>query len=187
MSVANSYARALLEAAKDANTSSEVIDQMESHMDSLVSLIDQSREMRVALIAPVTTLKEKISLVQELATSLKWPSLFREFIVLLLKKKRLVLIKDIRDAFGSVKLTQEGGVSGRLVAAEPIGDADVATLVKAFSQKLGKKVAFRVSTDSSLLAGIKVTVNGVTYDGSLRSQLQKLRDGFVAGLPGANT
>ena len=53
---------------------------------------------------------------------------------------------------------------------------DVEALAKAFGKKLNKRVAFHVSTDPSLLAGMKVTVNGVTYDGTLRSQLQKLRD-----------
>ena len=35
-----------------------------------------------------------------------------------------------------------------------------------------------------ILAGMKVTVNGVTYDGTLRSQLQKLRDQVAMGVTG---
>jgi F0F1-type ATP synthase delta subunit len=41
---------------------------------------------------------------------------------------------------------------------------------------LGRKVAFRVSTDPSLLAGVRVTVSGVTYDGTLKAQLEQLKD-----------
>jgi F0F1-type ATP synthase delta subunit len=67
-----------------------------------------------------------------------------------------------------------------------LAEADIDTLTKAFSQKLGKKVAFRVAIDPSLLAGMKVTVNGVTYDGTLRSQIHKLRDHLAAGLPRAH-
>jgi F0F1-type ATP synthase delta subunit len=67
-----------------------------------------------------------------------------------------------------------------------MNEADVKNLAKAFSEKLGKRVAFQSSTEPALLAGLKVTVNGVTYDGTLRSQIQKLRDYFVAGLPGAH-
>jgi F-type H+-transporting ATPase subunit delta len=87
----------------------------------------------------------------------------------------------ILESYNSVRLLAEGGVPGRLVAAEPVSDQDVQGLAQAFSKKLGKKVAFQVSTDPSLLAGMKVTVNGVTYDGTLRSQLQRLRDRLVAG------
>ncbi len=88
----------------------------------------------------------------------------------------------MREAFHVIRLAAEGGVAGRLEVAEVISEADVSQLAKAFSEKFGKKVAFRVSQDPSLLAGIKVTVNGVTYDGTLRAQIQKLRDRVADGL-----
>jgi F-type H+-transporting ATPase subunit delta len=88
---------------------------------------------------------------------------------------------EIRNAYRSVRLEAEGGVSGRLVSADPLSESDIKGLADAFQRKLGKPVAFRVSTDPSLLAGMKVIVNGVTYDGTLKSQLQQLRDLVVAG------
>jgi len=186
MSAAKSYARALYEVAKDSGTSSEVMDQMETQMDLLQAFIAGSKDAKIALLGPITTVKEKTALIEDISQKLGFSSQLKEFLVLLARKGRLSLLSGIRDAFNSVRLTLEGGVAGRLVAAEAMGDADIGTLAKAFSHKLGKKVAFRVSTDPSLLAGMKVTVNGVTYDGTLRSQLQKLRDSFVTGLPGAH-
>jgi F-type H+-transporting ATPase subunit delta len=159
--------------------------QLEKQLDLIQSVVANSREARVALLGPVATTKEKTAIIQGLSQQLKLSQLLTGFISLLAKKDRLSILTEVRDAFSSVRLEEEGGVAGTLVAAEPMEETDVSTLVKAFSHKLGKKVAFRVSTDPSLLAGMKVTVNGVTYDGSLRSQLQKLRDCFVSGTPGA--
>lgn len=186
MSVAFSYARALYEAAKEAKVSAENLDLMEKQLETFSSVMESSRDARTALQAPVTTTKEKISLVEEISKKLGLADLTQQFLILLARKDRMSILREVRDAFNVVRLTEEGGVSGRLEAAEPMSEADIGTLTKAFSQKLGKKVAFRVSTDPSLLAGMKVTVNGVTYDGTLRSQLQKLRDRFVAGFPGAH-
>ena len=65
-----------------------------------------------------------------------------------------------------------------------MSEADVDGLAKAFTTKLGKRVSFTVASDPDLLAGVKVTVNGVTYDGTLRAQLEKLRDQFVSTTAG---
>jgi F-type H+-transporting ATPase subunit delta len=186
MSVANSYARALYQAATDKGASSEVLLQLETDMNSFDSLLSGSKEMRSALLGWVTTSREKAQIVEEFAKKMGLSEILKQFLLLLARKERMDLLSSIKDAFNSVRLEMEGGLSCSLVSADPISDSDVDILAKAFSKKLGKKVAFRVSTDPSLLAGVKVTVNGVTYDGTLRSQLQKLRDRFVAGLPGAN-
>ncbi len=186
MSVANSYAKALYEAVQERGLSAEDTQQIEAQMDLFQSMMENSKDAQVALYGPLTTAREKIEVIQEFAKKLELSQLLSEFLVLLTKKKRLSILSRIKDSFGSIRLTLDGGVAGKLVAAEPMSDVDIGTLVKVFSHKFGKKVTFRVSTDPSLLAGMKVTVNGVTYDGTLRSQLLKLRDSFVAGLPGAH-
>jgi F-type H+-transporting ATPase subunit delta len=180
MSVAHVYAKALFESVQE-QASSEGLDWVESQIDDFLRALNSSQELQIALFSPVITGREKVRLVEEISKKLSVNPWMTQFFILLVKKGRLNQLEQIKDSFNSVRLIAEGGVMGRLVAADSMSDSDVGILAKAFSQKLGKKVAFRVSTDPLLLAGMKVTVNGVTYDGSLRSQLQKLRDRFVAG------
>lgn len=183
MSVAKSYAQALFEAANANNgQSNEICNQVERQLDEVIALLEKSKEIKMALFGPVFTAKEKVTLIEEVSKKAGWIPLVSQFLVLLARKGRLSLIEEIREAFASARLLAEGGIPGRLVAADPVGEQDIEGLAKAFSQKFGKRVAFRVSTDPSLLAGMKVTVNGVTYDGTLRSQLQRLRDRMTLGV-----
>ena len=184
MSVAQSYAKALYETAAEKKASSEEFDQIENQMDQLLTLFNHSKETRVALFGPVTTAREKVAVVESIAKKMGMSPILTQFLALLARKGRLSLFHTVRDAFTNVRLSYEGGVAGQLVSADALSDSDINSLAKAFSHKLGKKVAFRVSTDPLLLAGMKVTVNGVTYDGTLRSQLHKLRDRFVTGYAG---
>lgn len=187
MSVANVYAKALLGAVSEKEAGKDLVaqyDQIETQLDAVLAAIDSSKEAQVALWSPVTNAKEKAAVVRELAAKMSLSPMIATFLVLLANKGRLSLLREVRNEFTAARLLAEGGVHGKLVSAEPIERADVDGLAKAFSKKLGKKVAFQVSTDPSLLAGMKVTVNGVTYDGTLRSQLQKLRDRFLVGLSG---
>jgi F-type H+-transporting ATPase subunit delta len=179
MSVAKAYARALFEAVADGKPAVTEFDMLEEQMGQFVTLFETSKELRTAFLAPGVSAKEKVALVQSLSQKMQLSKSLTGFLALLARKQRFVILPEIRDAFRKVRLEAEGGILGHLVSADPLESKDVEDLSRAFSQKLGRKVAFRTETDSNLLAGMKVTVNGVTYDGSLRSQLQRLRDRLV--------
>jgi F-type H+-transporting ATPase subunit delta len=124
---------------------------------------------------------QKIAIVQKLGQAMSISGVLPNFLELLAKKDRLAILPEVRDAFHTVRLASEGGIQGEVISAEPMDQKDVESLAQSFSKKLGKRVAFKVSVDAALLAGMKVVVNGVTYDGTLQSQLQKLRDQVAAG------
>lgn len=179
MSVAKSYAKALYETARSANQPAEPIER---ELEQFEKALKGSREASIALVGPLTTAKEKIALTEAIGQKLGVSELAQRFLSLLARKERLGILGKIHDALREVRLLAEGGISGRLYSAEPMAAGDAEGLASAFSKKLGRKVAFRVETDPALLAGVKVTVNGVTYDGTLRSQLQRLRDQVSAGV-----
>jgi F-type H+-transporting ATPase subunit delta len=182
MSVAKAYARALYEtAAGPSGEGRPDLLKVEEQLKDFSRLVSSSREAKVALFGPVATSKEKAAIIEGLAKKLGLMDVVTRFLSLLAMKGRLPIVSEIQEAFSIVRVEAEGGVIGSLVAADPIEQQDVETLSRAFAKKLGKKVFFRVSTDPALLAGMKVTVNGVTYDGSLRSQLHKLRDQVTVG------
>jgi F-type H+-transporting ATPase subunit delta len=184
MSVAKSYAKALYQAAIEVKAIEGGLDSIEIQMDEVIAAVGSSRDAWIALTGPITSVKEKTALLAEIAKRIGVAPILEQFLFLLARKGRMSLITEIREAFGVVRLQAEGGIEGKLVAADTVNGADLDDLSKAFSQKLGKRVAFRVSTDPELLAGIRVTVGGVTYDGTLRAQIQQLRDRLVSGYSG---
>ncbi len=184
MSIAKAYAQALFGAAQDANVTTEAMDHLEKQLGEFIQAVDASTEVRAALYGPITTAHEKAEIVKALGQKIGAPALLVQFLTLLGTKSRLSYIKEIRDALTATRVNATGGVIGELVSAEAMSAADVEGLASAFGKKLGKRVSFRVATDASLLAGMRVSVNGVTYDGSLRSQLSRLRDRFVSGFTG---
>lgn len=184
MSVTNSYGKALFQAVSETPEGKESLSQIESQLDSFISLMKSSKEIRVALEGPLTSSQEKIALVGGISKKLNFSPILTEFVVLLAKNARFRYLQEIRDAFSQIRLTAEGALAGRVITAEGMSREEQLQLENLFSQKLGKRVVLQASTDPSLLAGLKVVVNGVTYDGSLRSQIQKLRDQFLAGLSG---
>ena len=179
MSVAKTYAQALYGAAADSKLAAAELDRIEEQLDRMIELLNSSKEARTALVSPVVSGKQRAAAVEELGRKLGFVPLLIHFLGMLSRKGRMGGLAQIREAFASARLGAEGGVFGRLVSAEQMSAEDTQTLSRSFSKKLGKKVQFRSSTDSSLLAGVKVTVNGVTYDGTLRAQLDRVRDSLL--------
>lgn len=185
MSVAKAYAKALYETASEKKAQAEAkatCDQVEQQLDQFVGLLKQSKELNIALIGPVTTTKEKANLVRALCEKTGTQGLTAQFLELLASKGRMGHLSEVLAGFVAARLQAEGGIQGSLTSAEEISSADVDQLAQSFSRKLGKKVAFQVTVDPSLLAGVRVTIGGTTYDGSLKSQLDALRGRFVTGL-----
>ena len=181
MSVGRTYAKALYSAAEDIVKRPADLDLIETQLDTFVSLLKQSTDLRNALTNPAIDSQSRVGIIEKVGAKAGFSPLTIKFLLLLTSKDRLSSLQDIADAFASIRLEETGGTLGLVTSADPLEQNDLDQLSRAFTQKVGKKVAFRTSVDSSLLAGVKVTVNGVTYDGTLRSQLQQLRDRLVYG------
>jgi len=174
MSVSKSYARALLETFHAQGATPAQFDELETQLSSWVDAVSSHPAAKRALEAPATSSEEKVALVGVLTTRLGFHPVLAKLFSIMARKQRMGMSVELRDAFRSVRLESEGGVLGTVVSADPLSAQDLQGLAHAFGQKIGKKVAFQARTDASLLAGLRVTVAGVTYDGSLRAQLQRL-------------
>ena len=185
MSISKAYAKALYEASKESKSTAQDFDVLEAQLAEFAKQLDGSKELSIALVSPVTSSKEKIAVIEAISQKTGISKALTQFLSLLARKERMSLLEEISATFRTVRLEAEGGILGELVSADTLSESDIEGLSKAFGNKLGKRVSFKTSTDATLLAGIKITVNGVTYDGTLRSQLQQLRDRLVYGTTSA--
>jgi F-type H+-transporting ATPase subunit delta len=183
MSVSRSYASALLEAATELGLKAEQLDSIEQELAAFSGAVVASRDLAEALRSPVVASADKAEVVSAIATKMGFSDLSSKFLVMIARKERASLLASIVEAFTAVRLESEGATFGHVVSADALKKEDLEELAMAFSRKLGKKVVFKSEVDEDLLAGLKVTVGGVTYDGSLRSQLKQLRERLVYGKP----
>jgi F-type H+-transporting ATPase subunit delta len=183
-SVSRSYAKALLETAQENGLKAADLDQIEAELNAFGSAMVTSGDLNVALSNPTISNAEKASIAEAVATKLGFSKLTTQFLTMVARKRRGSVLEEIAETFMAVRLESEGATLGAVVSADVLKKEDLEELATSFTRKLGKKVVFKAAVDPNLLAGLKVTVNGITYDGSLRSQLQTLRDRLVYGKPG---
>jgi F-type H+-transporting ATPase subunit delta len=174
--VVNTYVRALYGAAVEQNVDAKGFADLESNLMRLSGAVIQSDDLRGILRSPTVTSEEKLGILKKIIVENSSSKLLEIFLGLLTQKGRLALVESLGDAFSKVRLEAQGAVLGLAESAEPLKDSDIQELSESFEKNLGKKVHFKTKIDPNLLAGVKVTVNGVTYDGTVRAQLNQLRD-----------
>jgi len=92
----------------------------------------------------------------------------------LAENRRLELLAEIASQFEALKYEDEGIVQAEIVSAFPLDQAQLQTLVAHLESNTGKRVKPLVSTDSELIAGVRVTIGDKVIDGTARAQLEAL-------------
>ena len=62
-----------------------------------------------------------------------------------------------------------------MVSAEPLTERQLEALSDALTKAVGRRTVLNVSRDPSLIAGFTARVGDTVYDGSLRTQLERIR------------
>lgn len=97
------------------------------------------------------------------------------FLLLLVKKRRMRYIVEICQHFQSLCHDYFGIKVGKVYSAYPLSEDDQKKIEKAVSQKLGKEVKLHVVIDETLIGGIKVEIDNHVYDDSLAYKLESLK------------
>lgn len=188
MSVSKVYAKAFYESVNSpggaysggkVTKGSGDLAEFATELERFLTAVLSEKKMTTALTGPMLNQAEKSKIIQELCKALTLSVYVERFLILLTKKGRLEVLEDILKEFRRIVIEADGGLVGTVTGAGELTEQDVAEISKIYSKKLNKKVELFADVDSNLLAGFKVHVAGVTYDGSLRSQLDRIRERFL--------
>ncbi|HSH68348.1 MAG TPA: ATP synthase F1 subunit delta [Deferrisomatales bacterium] len=175
--VAQRYTRALFELAEEAGQLAEV----GSDLQELSRVIQTDESLRTALLSPLLTRSARGQVMAALLDTAQPQPLVARFLVVLLDARKLSCLPDIVSEYQRRADERSGRVHGEAVSALPLADADVAALAKALSSALHKEVLLAPRQDPAVLGGVVAQVGNLVFDGSLRTQLQRMKDNLIKG------
>lgn len=178
MSASKSYAQALFESA-DGKKNTQVMSGAIRVARELASHVRESRELKTLLESPSFSAQDKVTALSGLLKKMGSDDKTSTWINLIVQKGRALFLDEIADELEKFCAEAEGKVVGNVVSSEWIDEQELKSLTQSFEKKIGKPVFLRQQKDESLLAGLKVTIGGLTYDGTLRTQLNQLKERFV--------
>lgn len=167
------YARALFEVCDQKNCIPDALSQL-----SVVSIILQDPKTAAFLKSSSVPEKEKADLLKK-AFAQKFALPVYQFVLLLLKRKRLFQINNIRDIFKKLSEKKEGLERVEVISAIPLEKSFLENFRPSLEKKLKNKVAFTQTTDPSILGGAIFRFGSMQIDASTKSRLAGLKQRLI--------
>lgn len=175
-SLARRYAKALLEIGVQKQTYDALGRELERFADTLKG----SPELRNALENPVFPLDKRRLVLDELARRLALSKTVRNFVMLLLDKGRIAALPDIARVYRTLVDEHAGRVRATITSARPLDPLLETRLKTALERQSGKVVILEKKEDPAIVGGLVTQLGDVLYDGSVRTQLQQLREQLLS-------
>jgi F-type H+-transporting ATPase subunit delta len=173
---ATRYAKALLDVAPtDADAAAAERDLAE-----LTAAMHAHRELQQALTSPSVPASGKRKIAAALAERLNLRATSRRLIDLLAERDRLGDLDQILAVYRERLLDRRKVQRAEVRSAAPLS-AEVTQAIEArLSAVTGTTVQVEAAVDPALIGGVLAKVGGTVYDGSVRTQLEKLRKQLVS-------
>ena len=177
--VDRTVARRYAEAFVNALEASGRLETGLGELDQIGRVYGQSRPLRRFLGSPEIGPGEKERLLDRVLAAGCSPET-RGLLRLLLKKGRMEQLPAVHDEAKEVSERRQGVVRGFVATAHPVSSGETDRLAQAVGKAMGKRVILERQVDPSLIGGVRVTVGSTLLDGSVRTQLEKVREQLKA-------
>ena len=169
---ANRYAKALFDVALQENAD---LAKVEQDLIAAGELFKSNKDLRQVAIAANLPDAMRKSLIERVSEGLGAAAPVRKLLVMLADKRGLNLLPDLSAAFSERLLSHQNIVRAEVKSATPLSPEKTRALEESLSKVTGKKVELSVSVDPELLGGVVATIGSTVYDGSVRTQLHRMR------------
>ena len=169
LSTARRYARALLDVARQQGTG----DATNQTLRQAADVLAENAALASVLAHPALAIEKKRAVLREVFGS--GETLVGRLFDLLIARGRLELLPNIADAFTEAWNAARGVVTAQAVTAAPLTQGQQERLTAALSAAAGVAVELKAAVDPRLLGGVRVTMAGRIYDGTVRGRLAGLR------------
>jgi len=177
--LASRYARALLGAVREP----QAREATDAFLSALAEAVDSSDTLRASLFDPAVPRAVRTGSLQNLAASVGMDETVSKFLTLLVERGRLAALSGIAQVFHELREAEAGILPAEVTTAAPL-TADLRARIEAALQKAsGSKIRLVCRVEPSILGGAVAKVGSFVFDGSLRTQLARLRKQMAQEAP----
>ena len=163
------YSRALFEVSKESNE----LDNVESGVKDLQSLLQSSLEFKNFIKDPTQSINQQISVINFLATKLKFTKNLKNFLLLLIDKRRIFYIEKISESFLRLCSKMRGEIKASLISSKELSKTELDLISKDLSETVGSSLRFDYKVDENLIGGLKLQLGSFMIDTSIKNKLKK--------------
>jgi F-type H+-transporting ATPase subunit delta len=171
-SVASRYARALVEVVLEQHIDGNAAREQ---LRAMADAVHESLELRRVWESPAVLPEQKRAVLDAIAGQVGAVKPIRNFMAIIIDHRRLGMLDDIVRVFETELDAQLGFAEVQVSSARPLSPQEQREVETRVERMTGKKIRASYVSNPELLGGLLVRVGDTIYDGSVRGQLEKMR------------
>jgi F-type H+-transporting ATPase subunit delta len=169
---AKRYARALFDVALAERAD---LDQIGRELSEFAALVSGNASLQRVLAHPAIPASRKRAVIEQLLPLARMTPVTSRLMLLLAERDRLVLLPDLADAYASRLMDHQQVVRAEVTTASALPPDRAAALQQGLASVTGRRVLLDTRIDPSIVGGAVARVGSTVYDGSVTTQLEKIR------------
>jgi F-type H+-transporting ATPase subunit delta len=166
------YAKALVDVAVEQGKA----DQVKHELSAFAALVSESADLRNFLASPAVPRPQKQAVAGKLVERLGASKTLLNFLFVLIDNRRANLLDEIQAAYQEQLYARLGVADVYVMSARELNEPEKKELAGALEKLTGKRVEAHYGVDPELIGGAVVRIGSTIYDGSVREQLNRMRD-----------
>jgi len=175
--ISKRYARALVGIGSQQNQ----VELYGEELGKIREAFSAEEYLRLILESPTFPLEKKSALLDDISGYLQLSDGMKDFLGLLLEKDRLQYLTQIDNDFRKLADEMSGILRATIHSATKLSKEQLDAIGKSLEQQTGKRVELKIDNKPDLIGGLQVEIGGKLFDGSLKTQLQRIEDTLKKG------
>ena len=167
--IAEVYARALFEAAKEH----DVLDRVHDELGEFAEALEDDRTLQVFLFSPYFSSEEKRDGVKKIVSDAD--ERFENFLELLAERHRMPALFRIKREFDALWADEHKLLPVTVTSAVELDEGLAEDIAKRIQEQTGRTVELSSNVDPEVLGGLMVRVGNMVLDDTVRNKLERLR------------
>ena len=168
------YAAALFELALEEGKEQEFLKEL----SEIKNILDENSEYLEFLGSPAISLAQRLEAIDE-AFSESCSEYIVSFLKLLCENGRIRVLSGAIDEFRKLCMLHSNRTTANIYSVVPLSEEQKNGVVSKLEKLTGKTIEAAYIIDESLIGGLKIEVEGKTYDGSIKHRLLEVKEGIV--------
>jgi F-type H+-transporting ATPase subunit delta len=170
--IARRYAKALVQLGAEEGA----VEKFNAELAAVNGVLDANPELSSIFRSPAYVIEAKRNILREIIGKLGLSATVANFLQLILDRSRLDFLPQIAESYSSFADELSGVIRPTLSSGLPLDESQIAEIKAALETSTGKKIVLNVQVDPKLIGGVVTKIGGTVYDGSVRTQIDRIED-----------
>lgn len=176
-STARRFAKALISIAREE----DAVQKFRDEITLTNAVFAKTPELYKVLLNPVYTAQEKNNLLNKLCSSLSLAKHTERLLTMLVETRNIGLLPEITSCYQRLEDELSGRIRVTVEAPHEIAGSVLEEIRKKISEETGKEAVLDARLNTALLGGMVLRIDNTLLDGSIKKQLELLREKIAEG------